>query len=74
MPNYFRPTRLDEALRALKEAPLTIIAGGTDHYPARVGRPLDEDVLDVTALRGLDGIAEDEEWWRIGALVTWTDI
>ena len=74
MPNYFRPTRLDEALRALQEAPLTIVAGGTDHYPARVGRPLDEDVLDVTALRGLDGIAEDEEWWRIGALVTWTDI
>lgn len=74
MPNYFRPTGLDEALRALQEAPLTIVAGGTDHYPARVGRPLDEDVLDVTALRGLDGIAEDEESWRIGALVTWTDI
>ena len=74
MPNYFRPAGLDEALRALQEAPLTIVAGGTDHYPARVGRPLDEDVLDVTALRGLDGIAEDEESWRIGALVTWTDI
>lgn len=74
MPNYFRPTQLDEALQALREAPLTIVAGGTDHYPARVGKPLDEDVLDVTALRGLDGIAEDADEWRIGALVTWTDI
>ena len=74
MANYYRPTRLDEALKALQAAPLTIVAGGTDHFPARVGRPLDEDVLDVTGLAELDGIAVGAESCRIGALVTWTDI
>ena len=27
MANYYRPTRLDEALKALQAAPLTIVAG-----------------------------------------------
>lgn len=74
MAGYLRPTNLADALAALDAAPRMIVAGGTDYYPARVGRPLDDDVLDVTALTGLREIAETTDFWRMGALVTWTDI
>jgi len=30
-----------------------VLAGGTDFYPARVGQPVREDILDITALAGL---------------------
>ena len=55
-------------------APLTVLAGGTDHYPARVGRPLADDVLDITALDALRGIQETPHGWRIGATTSWTQI
>jgi CO/xanthine dehydrogenase FAD-binding subunit len=71
---YLRPATLDTALDALRERALTIVAGGTDHYPARVGRPLAEDVLDITAVHGLRGIEERPEHWRLGAMTTWTDV
>jgi CO/xanthine dehydrogenase FAD-binding subunit len=74
MGSYLRPTELDEALSALGAGPRAILAGGTDFYPARVGRVVDEDVLDVTALAPLRGIAERDDHWRIGALVTWTEL
>ncbi len=74
MGNYLRPTDVSEALAALDAAPRMIIAGGTDYYPARVGRPLDDDILDVTAIEGLNGITDDGAGWRIGALATWTDL
>lgn len=74
MPDYLRPTRLDEALAALAGAPMVVVAGGTDHYPARVGKPLDEAVLDITGIEGLREIARDGAFWRIPALATWTDI
>ena len=53
MGQYLRPTSVDAALRALAADRLTIIAGGTDFYPARVGRPLCDDVLDLGAVDGL---------------------
>jgi CO/xanthine dehydrogenase FAD-binding subunit len=71
---YLRPASLDIALDALRERALTIVAGGTDHYPARIGRPLAEDVLDITAVRGLRGIEERPDHWRLGATTTWTDV
>lgn len=71
---YLRPTRLDEALAALADRPWTMLAGGTDVYPARVGRPLDDDILDVTALSDLRAIAIDDRVIRIPALATWTDL
>jgi CO/xanthine dehydrogenase FAD-binding subunit len=77
LPRYARPQALDEAL-ALREGGAQIIAGGTDFYPARVGRPLyDRDVvrvLDLTALSDLRGIREEGDRYRIGALTSWTDI
>ncbi|MHA1109215.1 MAG: FAD binding domain-containing protein [Alphaproteobacteria bacterium] len=74
MPLYHRPTSLDDALKALGDGPLTIVAGGTDFYPQRVGVPLDDDVLDVTAIDGLRAIAVRNGGVHIGALATWTDI
>ena len=56
MPVYLRPAGLEEALAALAE-PHTVLAGGTDFYPARVGRAIDENVLDITGIAGLGGIA-----------------
>ena len=71
---YLRPTRTEEALERLAAAPLTVLAGGTDHYPARVGRPLADDILDITALAALRGIRATDEGWRIGATTTWTRV
>src|SRR5919109_4252607 len=76
-PRYARPKALAEAL-ALREGGAQVIAGGTDFYPARVGRPLyDRDVacvLDLTALPDLRGFREEADEYRIGALTSWTDI
>ena len=76
-PRYARPKALAEAL-ALRESGAQIIAGGTDFYPARVGRPLHDRevacVLDLTALPELRGIQEETDQYRIGALTRWTEI
>jgi CO/xanthine dehydrogenase FAD-binding subunit len=72
MGSYLRPTELGDALAALAR-PRAILAGGTDFYPARVGRTIDEDVLDITALP-LGGIEERANHWRIGALATWSEL
>ena len=74
MGSYLRPAELDEALAALAARPRVILAGGTDYYPARVGRPVDDDVLDITGLSALRRIAETDGFWRIPALVTWSDL
>jgi CO/xanthine dehydrogenase FAD-binding subunit len=71
---YLRPTEIEEAVAALAAGKLTILAGGTDFYPARVGKPLSEDILDITALAALRGTAEDERGFRIGAAVRWSEL
>lgn len=71
---YIRPETTGEALAALCTRPLVILAGGTDFYPARVGKPLADDVLDLTALSELRGITENSDHWRIGATTTWSEI
>ena len=70
---YLRPSEIEEAVAALAARPLTILAGGTDFYPAHVGKPLSEDILDVTALTALRGIAEHADHYRIGAAVRWSE-
>ena len=74
MGSYIRPRALDAALRARAAGPCAILAGGTDFYPARVGRTVGEDVLDITALASLRGVREEPAHFRIGALTTWTDL
>jgi CO/xanthine dehydrogenase FAD-binding subunit len=74
MPAYARPARVDEALKVLARGGCRVLAGGTDFYAARVGRTLDGDILDITALRALRGIAERRSHWCIGAGTTWSDV
>ena len=72
MSSYLRPLAIEDALAALASGPRTVLAGGTDYYPARVGQPCDEDLLDITALAALRGIEERADHWRIGALASWS--
>jgi len=71
---YLRPARLSEAQEALASRPFTLVAGGTDHYPARVGRAPKEDILDLTGIPELRGIRRTSGGWRIGATTTWTEV
>lgn len=70
----YRPDRLEDALGFLAEAPASVLAGGTDVFPALGDRPAPARVLDVTAIAGLKGIARQGDLWRIGAGATWTDL
>ena len=72
MRSYARPQTLDEAIGLLAQGQRRILAGGTDLYPA-AGVQLDGDVLDLTAIPALDGIAHGAGL-RIGACTTWTAI
>jgi N-methylhydantoinase B len=78
MTAYFRPVTLEEALAIRAGREVEIIAGGTDVYPNKTTRAgwgmAHKDVLDVTAVPGLRRIEEVAGQWRIGALVTWTDV
>jgi CO/xanthine dehydrogenase FAD-binding subunit len=72
---YLRPERLGDALDALARGPLTVLAGGTDVYPARVGRSFDGDVLDIAGLGELRGLRTQADGrLRIGALTRWADL
>ncbi len=87
MPIYLRPASLKAALTALARAsgkgrsahPLTVLAGGTDIYPARAGKQawiesFPRDFLDVTRIPELRGIRQDGRALVIGAATSWTDI
>ncbi len=74
MGSYLRPRMLDEALRARAAGPCAVLAGGTDFYPARVGRTIEEDVLDISAVDALRGIRAGAGGVRIGALATWSEL
>ena len=71
---YLAPKTLDDALALLKTPDIRLVAGGTDIFPAQGDRLPDGDLLDVTRIAEMRGIAEREQSLRIGAAVTWTEI
>ena len=76
---YHRPDTLEEALAIRAGGDVTVLAGGTDVYPAKAARAgwgdmRHKDVLDISKVPDLRGIAEAADHWRIGALTTWSDI
>jgi CO/xanthine dehydrogenase FAD-binding subunit len=71
---FERPQSIAEAARLLASGPWAVLAGGTDLYPAHVGRRVAAPLLDITAIVGLRGIRRDERGWTIGATTTWTDV
>lgn len=74
MPIYLRPTSQSEALAALAQGRLTVLAGGTDYYPSKVGEPVSDDILDISAIAGLRGVSDEGGRWRIGATTTWSEL
>ena len=71
---YHRPTDLTDAYGILADEGVWILAGGTDAFPVESGRALQGEVLDITAITALGGIAKTETGWRIGACATWSEI
>ena len=76
---YERPQNLDQALDLLPQQEWTLLAGGTDIYPAATeafawGRPAPDRILDLSALSSLGTIAETATAYRIGSLVTWSQV
>jgi N-methylhydantoinase B len=79
MAAYFRPSSLAEALAIRARQPVTVLAGGTDIYPARANRVgwgdmRRDDILDISAIAELKGITEEPGRLRFGALTTWTEM
>ena len=71
---YFRPDNLEDALSALSKHSRVVLAGGTDFFPANVGKPITDNVLDLTGIKELRTIQQTDEGFQLGALTTWTDI
>ena len=73
-PRYNMVTTLDEALGRLADTDLPVLAGGTDFYPMLLDGPPPENVLDVSAIADLKGVAQIGSTWRIGAGTTWSEL
>jgi CO/xanthine dehydrogenase FAD-binding subunit len=86
---YLRPTGLNEALAALaadaQNPPvdpldrLTVLAGGTDFYPAMTSRqawfqPTGRSILDISAIKELQEFFPGPNGFRFGALTTWSEL
>lgn len=69
-----RPQSTAEALALLSTDGATIIAGGTDVFPAHVDRPPPKRLVDISRLPDLRGVRREAGSFRIGAATTWTDI
>lgn len=69
---YQTPLSMDAAFAALGRA--SVVAGGTDWYPALGDRLPRGDVLDITALPGFRGITHSAAGYRIGAATRWSEI
>lgn len=72
--DYARPTTLEEALELMRSRPWTVLAGGTDFYPALGGGPVKADVLDINSLRELKGISRSDSHIAIGARTSWSEL
>jgi CO/xanthine dehydrogenase FAD-binding subunit len=71
---FFRPNSLADALDVLAHTNATILAGGTDLFPALTGNQLNGPVIDISAIGELRGIQVAHDWVHIGGGTTWTDI
>lgn len=72
--DYFAPTALNDALTLMTSKTLSIVAGGTDVFPARGHSPLQHGLLDVTRIEGMSGLHWSSDGLRIGAATRWSEI
>jgi CO/xanthine dehydrogenase FAD-binding subunit len=71
---YAQPRTIEEATRAMAAEGALAVSGGTDVFPAHVGRPLAGPLVDLSRVAGLRGITATAEGYRFGSVTTWTDI
>lgn len=77
---YHRPSTLREAVTLLRGSEaLTVLAGGTDIFPARTARIAwgacdTRGVIDISGIAALRGIEDRGDHWWIGATTTWSEI
>ena len=71
---YFRPSSLQDALNVLADTRATILAGGTDVFPALGDRPLSGPVLDISAIEEIKNVRTDAEHITLGARTTWSEL
>jgi CO/xanthine dehydrogenase FAD-binding subunit len=71
---FEQPETVAEALRGLALGTFRPLAGGTDLYPAFVGRAIDTPLVDLTRIRTLRGIRAEPDGWWFGATITWADV
>ena len=71
---FERPRSVAEAANLLAAGDWALLAGGTNLYPAHVGRPVARPLLDLSRVAGLRGIRQSGAGWSIGATTTWTDV
>lgn len=75
MPTVFeRPQNLKVALDFLSQGDWQILSGGTDFYPALGDRQPQGNVLDISGIAQMREIIKQNDFWRIGALTTWSDL
>lgn len=73
------PRGLAEALALRANPDWLVLAGGTDVYPAHVGRAIGRPLLDLSRVPELGGFetrvdASGRRWLRMGAGVTWSQL
>ena len=71
---FEQPQTLTEALRLMALGAGLPLAGGTDVYPAHVGRALPAPLIDLTRIRTLRGIRAEPGGWWFGATTTWAEV
>jgi CO/xanthine dehydrogenase FAD-binding subunit len=69
---YARPGTIEEAALAMSAPGALALCGGTDVYPAHVGRPFTRPIVDLSGIAGLRGIEETPGEIRFGATTTWS--
>ena len=69
-----RPRSTAEALDLLSDGRATLIAGGTDVFPALVDRPPLPAMIDLSGVAELRGVEFSSDTIRIGAATRWSDI
>jgi CO/xanthine dehydrogenase FAD-binding subunit len=69
---FERPSSLKVALNLLAQGFLPL-AGGTDYYPGKVGKPISESVVDLTGVAALKRLEVVNGHLTMGALTTWRE-
>ena len=71
---FLQPRTLQEAVALLAAQGGTLVAGGTDLFPAQVDRPPPATVIDLSLVADLKGIRIAGNHIRIAGGVTWSEL